>query len=60
MRSNILTVAGLVLVLACIVLLGGWRIAVGVAGVALIVAGYNDWRDPIDVKPAGTSVRDGS
>lgn len=40
MRSNLLTVAGLVLVLACVSLLGHWQIAVGVAGVALMVAGW--------------------
>lgn len=40
MRSNLLTTIGVALVLASVVLLGYWQVAVGLAGVALLTAGY--------------------
>lgn len=40
MRSNLLTTAGVGLVLTCVVLLGGWKFSVGLLGVVLVVAGY--------------------
>lgn len=40
MKSNVLTTVGVLLVLACLILLGGWKLAIGVLGVLLVVAGY--------------------
>jgi hypothetical protein len=40
MRSNVLTTLGVLLILVCVVLLGGWKIAVGLLGIALLLAGY--------------------
>lgn len=39
-RSNLFTTIGMLCVLLCIVLLGYWKIAIGVAGIALMIAGW--------------------
>ena len=41
MASNLLTTIGAALILLCLVLFGGWKLAIGVLGVFLLIAGYH-------------------
>lgn len=41
MRSNLLALFGVLLILLCVVLLGGWKVAIGLAGVVLLAAAWS-------------------
>ena len=60
MRSNLLTSLGVVLFLLSVVVLGYWKIALGLLGIFLIVAGYMALEEDAPAKkPKQRAPRDG-